>query len=363
MSAFLLSDIHLGCHVLELDKWLEVAKDYFKNFMFPILRNKYKRGDRLYILGDVFDNRSHIDIKVIGYAYDIFDELEAMGVEVHILLGNHDMRSERSYEFHSLRILRGYSNITVYTKPTVIEHHGKRILMMPYVTDKKEELSILREYTGKVDYLFCHSDLSGAKTNMKTVLEHGLSIADFAAFPKVFSGHIHIQQKTQNFTYIGSPYHMDRNDRGNRKGLYILDLDGGTEEFIPNTLSPEFKVIEILEESDIAKIDRYMNGDSENQKDWVDMVISNTLIMQNKELNQKMQEVTRSRKVLKLTQVDDITIKDTVQDVDMDDIGFGYTIEDYIREYVGNQEVEPDIKSRIISELEDVIRIYSSSKK
>src|SRR6266403_710338 len=93
---FLLGDIHLGIHQLKLDIYLDISKDYFFNFYFPILKEHYKKGDRLFILGDVFDNRSHLNLKVISYALDIFDWLEENDIQIDIILGNHDLYNSYS---------------------------------------------------------------------------------------------------------------------------------------------------------------------------------------------------------------------------------------------------------------------------
>lgn len=364
MKAFLLSDLHLGCHVIEEDKWLNVTKDYFTHFYFPILRNNYQTGDRLYILGDLFDNRSHIGIKVISYAYDIFDELERMGIEVHIMVGNHCLYGERSYEHHSLKLLRGYSNVTVYLEPTLVQHGTKRIVMMPWITEKKEELKQLQKWANCTDYLFCHSDLAGAKTNMKTTLMHGLNIGDFVHFPKVYSGHIHIRQRISNFLFIGSPYQMDRNDKGNRKGVYILDVETGEEEFIQNTHSPEFRTIEIKNEDDIEKLNTIINAPETAKQDWYDLVISNTLLIKNKKLTASLREVTKKTKILSVKQVDDVVTASVDVNVDLDNIGIDLSVEDFMRDYIKTQcaEVETEITDKILQELEDSIRIFYTGK-
>jgi hypothetical protein len=44
---------------------------------------------------------------------------------------------------------------------------------------------------------------------------------------------------------VGSPYHLSRGDIGNQKGIYTMDVETGTLDFIPNTYSPVFQKIEI----------------------------------------------------------------------------------------------------------------------
>jgi DNA repair exonuclease SbcCD nuclease subunit len=354
---FLLSDIHLGVHPLHLDQHLEISKKYFFDFFFPLLKENYVEGDKLYILGDVFDNRSSIDIKAICYCLDIFNWLEENNIETHVLIGNHDMRGNKSYEFNSLRILEKHSNVTLYTKPEMIRVGTKKMLMMPFFTSHDEEKAVLDSFKGQVDYLFCHSDLQGAKNNINSIpLQHGLSIAAFVDFPKVYSGHIHLHQKINNFTFIGAPYHLDRNDKGDQKGVYIIDVETGREKFIPNMLSPQYQTVEILNENDITKINSLMESSVNGRNDWYDVVISNSLIIEKPELRQQLMEFTKRTKLAQVKQVDDIKIEDTVEDVEMESIGLSLSIPDFVREYVRNQSFkEGVVKDKILGLLEEII--------
>jgi len=306
-KAILLGDLHFGCHTFELEKRLHVAREYFQEFFFPLMERHYQPGDIVYILGDVFDNRNYLDIRVMCFALDLFAEFRKRGIMIRLLIGNHDMFGEKSYEFTSVRCLEHFDNITIYTKPTVVTQDNLRFLLMPWITEKSEELTVLREYANQVDFLFCHSDLSGAKTNMKTVLTHGLAPEDFVAYPRVYSGHIHIRQTIRNFTFVGSPYHLDRNDKGNKKGVYILDLATGDEQFYPNDFSPEYKTLHINTSEDIKKLDMLI--ESENTKgDWFDVEVSNSLIIKDKTITKKLSEITKTRSI-KLKHIDDLPLE------------------------------------------------------
>jgi hypothetical protein len=94
-----------------------------------------------------------------------------------------------------------------------------------------------------------------------TKLEHGLEPNDIKGFKRIYSGHIHIRQEKGNVLYVGTPFEMDRGDRGNEKGFYVLDLSEKKikEKFVPNTLSPKhlkFEVTDLLNVNlaDLGKI-------------------------------------------------------------------------------------------------------------
>jgi DNA repair exonuclease SbcCD nuclease subunit len=362
VKGFLISDIHFGTHEMDLEKWLDIQLSYFKDFFIPILKKQYKKGDKVFILGDLFDNRTYINIKVLVRVLELFDIFEEMNIDIHILTGNHDLWGEKEYRYNSLMSLKKYSNVSIYTEPTVLESDDKKILMLPWVTDLKEEHKILKSYAGKVDYLFTHSDLRGAKTNLKVTLKHGPTIADFVGFPQVYAGHIHLYQKMENFTFLGSPYHLDRNDKGNSKGLTILDIATGKEKWIKNEVSPEYKTITIKSEEDVEHLDRLIKIDSvtEEKDNFIDIHINNSIIINKPEIRKKIEQVSK-RKRITIKQLDDIQIEDTVEDIDLDDIGEEISVEDMIRQYVKNQQYDNETKNRIENLLEEVIKISKNN--
>src|SRR6266403_1170474 len=292
---FLLGDIHLGIHQLKLDIYLDISKDYFFNFYFPILKEHYKKGDRLFILGDVFDNRSHLNLKVISYALDIFDWLEENDIQIDIILGNHDLYNSSSSEFNSLKILSRHRNVTIHSVP----------------------------------------------------LTHGPSVADFVTFPQVYASHIHLHQKLQNFTFIGCPYHLDRNDKGDKKGIYIVDIETGKEKFIPNDRSPEYKNIEIVTIEDVEKLDRIISIErvlaDKPMDDWYDVTVNNSLIMEKPELVRKLMDFSKKKSLTTIKQIDDFEIKDTVEDISLEEIGVSLSIPDMVRDYVKKQDFKDEI--------------------
>lgn len=363
----LIGDIHLGIHQLKMDQYLDITKDYFENFFFTLILKNYKKGDLLIIQGDVFDNRSHLNLKAISYALDIFNWLEENDIDVRIIIGNHDMYQIGSNEHNSLQILKKYKNITIYLEPTLVKLTENKLgLMMPYFSNVDLQKKYLQQYQGKADYIFCHSDLAGAKNNINSApLLHGPNIGDFVSFPKVYASHIHLHQKIHNFTFIGCPFHLDRNDKDDQKGIYIVDIDSGSETFIPNFRSPEYKSIEILVSEDIDKIERVLNTErviSEKPiDDWYDITINNSLLMEKPELTKKLMDFSRKKTLSQIKQIDDLVIKDTVEDMLLENIGVTLSIPDMVREYVKKQNFKDDIvKDKIINLLEEVIDICTS---
>lgn len=91
---FIISDTHFGVRNSS-HEWLDIMKDYFKNFFLPLLRRESRPGDFVMHCGDVFDSRHSLNLLVMNDAISIFEEM-AQIIPVVIILGNHDI--ERKHD-------------------------------------------------------------------------------------------------------------------------------------------------------------------------------------------------------------------------------------------------------------------------
>ena len=225
----------------------------------------------------------------------------------------------------------------------------------------------------KGDYLFCHSDLNGCRMHLNSVAHRNadkIDVDEFRKYKHVFSGHIHIRQTNENFSFIGSPYQMDRNDMGDQKGITILDLSSDKIDFIPNTYSPIFRKFRVANEEDIDKLD-----DLRGTKDYIDLAISNNLLINNRKLRRKLEVMLEKGNFASVEYIDDIT-KELVDgedvneslEVELDENGMEISVqleyEDYIKEYILKQKYDNDkFKSGIVNEFDEVIKIYNENYK
>lgn len=238
---FMVSDTHLGCRANSV-QWLNIIEDYFFNFFIPLVRREYKQGDVLFHLGDVFDNRQSINLAAQDLGIRVFEELSKIFPEIHIIVGNHDIMKKNSNDISSVDCLKYIPNVTVHKEPKVIEYSGINCMLMPWRRDKYHEADTISAVNKKIDYLFCHTETQGVQTTQSTkhLSDHGNELGLFSRFKRVYSGHIHFRQTKGNVVFVGNPYHMTRSDRGNDKGVYILDLSTGEHQFIVNDMSPTF---------------------------------------------------------------------------------------------------------------------------
>lgn len=312
MKIFLISDTHFGIHPVKQDRWLNMQTSWVENFLIPFLQKHAKPDDILVHLGDVYDNRSSINIKVLNSVVNIFTELGKI-LPVHVLIGNHDMWAMSDTEINSTVSIKHIPNVNLYTKPTVIQCGQKSVLMNPWTHGKTAEMEVLQRY--KADYLFTHSDLKGARTQIYPTRPHNrniLELKDFKSFKRVYSGHIHINQTIGNFTFVGSPYHLDRNDIGDKKGIYIFNPDLEQEMFVENEGSPQYKKFTIKEESDINRID-----EKDCNYNYTDLYVYTNLVVDNKKFRKELDVLLTKVNFETITWVDD-KMNENILEVDIE---------------------------------------------
>ncbi len=133
---FLIGDTHIGLgYPNSVDKWHKVHREYFTEFLIPLLKTEVGPHDIIVHLGDLFDNRNVIPINLLNYGMDVVEEISKIA-PLHIIIGNHDLWSKSASEINSVRPFRYIPNVKIYDKTDVLEYNGLRILMMPYVESR-----------------------------------------------------------------------------------------------------------------------------------------------------------------------------------------------------------------------------------
>lgn len=369
---FLIGDTHIGLgYPNSVDKWFKVHQQYFSDFLIPLLKKEVKPGDIIVHLGDLFDNRNIIPINLLNYGMDVVEEISKIA-PLHIIVGNHDLWSKSASEINSVRPFRYIPNVKIYNSTEVLEYNGLKILMMPFIEKRLEQIKSI-EGNKNCDYLFCHSDLNGCKMHLTSVAHKNadkIDINDFKSFSKVRSGHIHLVQSNKQFTFVGSIFQMDRNDTGDQKGIFVIDTNNDTEEFFPNNISPVFRKFRVVNEEDIDKLDEL-----KDTKDYIDLVISNNLLISNRKLRRKLEVMLEKGNFASVEYIDDITQElvdgeevSESQKTEVDENGIEISVqleyEDYIKEYILKQKYDNDkFKNGIVTEFDEVIKIYNENYK
>lgn len=308
MKLFIFSDPHFGIYPTQGDRWLEMSTRWAYDFFLPLLRKYAKDGDRVLMLGDLYHNRDSINVKVLNRVVSIIRDIADV-CPVDVLIGNHDCFNHSDTEITSSSSIRYVPNVTLYDEITEVQLGSKKAVYMPWTHSKSATLDALGQYEDK-DLLFCHSDLSGCRTQVSPTRPPGRNIPtidDFKRFKKVYSGHIHIRQTMGNFTFVGAPYHMDRNDIGNQKGVYVYDTEKDVDLFIPNDVSPEFVPITIDKAEDMALL-----TDELLSKNYVDLRVKSSLFANDDAFKRSLDKVLSRQRIETLEWLDDTVVKDLV---------------------------------------------------
>ena len=135
MKLAIITDQHFGAR-----KGAEYIHRYFKNFydniFFPYLE-KNKIGT-VVDMGDTFDNRRNIDLVTLEWSKkNYYDRLQAMGIKVHTIVGNHTAYYKDTNEVNTVDLLlKEYDNVVVYSEPTEISLDGLNVLLLPWINEE-----------------------------------------------------------------------------------------------------------------------------------------------------------------------------------------------------------------------------------
>jgi len=224
MKVAIITDTHFGAR-----KSSSLFHDYFEKFykevFFPTLD---EQGiTTLVHMGDAFDSRKGIDFKALTWAQRVvFDPLKERGIEVHLIVGNHDAYYKNTNSVNGVDLLlREYDNIKVYSKPTESKLDNLDVLFVPWINqeNEKETIKLIEKTTCKVS--MGHLELQGFRVNRQLVMEHGLESKLFEKFDRVYSGHYHTRSNNGTVFYLGNPYEMFWTDVKDDRGFHIFDTE------------------------------------------------------------------------------------------------------------------------------------------
>lgn len=345
---WILGDMHLGIRS-NSNEWLDIQKDFYENQFIPTLKENVREGDVLVQVGDAFDNRQSINLKVLSYAVDLFERLGEI-LPTHIICGNHDIWAKKSNEITSIDSLKWIPNVQIYKEPYLMKWHDKNILMMPWRRDPEHESETLAEYPS-TDIVFCHSEVRGISLNSKVKNMHGSDANTFSKYTAVYSGHIHYRQTKGALRMVGTPYELTRSDSGNTKGFDMVDLETMEETFFENTVSPKFVKFNLttLYNTTLGEFKKRI------ENNFVDLFIPSQ-IATNSSLSALINRVQRVARKIEpnIYQEQDIIDKD-LHDMEQIEGEFkSYNILHLFESYVDGLSHDKDTKQKIKSQLKNI---------
>ena len=352
MGVWEIGDMHFGCRSNN-SEWIDILSTAHFDFILPTIQDNWKDGDIIIQVGDFFDNRQSLNLKVMDLGIKFAEELAKIG-PVHIIAGNHDIFRKDSTDITSLDALKWIPNIKIYKEPACINVDEYKLFLMPWRKDIKTEGETLKEYqeTLHPDYAFMHGTFSSTKYNKYVTIKNdeGGSFKSTEGYKRVYSGHIHWMQHKYNVTVTGCPYEITRGDADNQKGIFYLNLENNEETFYENLISPKHKKFK-FEEFDKDLFKEIMKVADNN---FIDVIIANSAFADNAAKFTKALNALREKcRNLEIQQYDDRVLEEEIveETKDMDQ-------QELITEAV-NKRIPEDSRNRAYKIIDEIIKEIS----
>ena len=207
MKVAIITDQHFGARN-DSPNFLDFYEKFYKETFFPKI--KEERVQAVLILGDTFDRRKYLNFYTLKRAKEMFfDPLAQMGIDVHILAGNHDTYFKNTNEVNSVNLLLGEygSTFNVIDQPEHIYVGPYKICMMPWICAENYEDSIKTLNDSDASICMGHFEIAGFAMYRGMPSEEGLDRGLFRKFNYTFSGHYHHKSSADGIYYLRSEEH------------------------------------------------------------------------------------------------------------------------------------------------------------
>ena len=235
MKIALINDTHFGARG-DSQLFLDYFMKFFDDVFFPYIKENNIKT--VIHAGDLMDRRKFVNFNVLNQVRTRFmDKLRDENVEMHCILGNHDVYYRNTNVINSIRELFG-DDLILYEEPTVVNFDGLDIALLPWVNKENYDESIKFIDSAAAPILIGHLELEGYQVmpgvKFKTVSGNGMSPKIFNRFEQVYTGHFHHRQQNGNIYYFGTQYQITFSDLNETKGFHVYDTDTREIEFIEN---------------------------------------------------------------------------------------------------------------------------------
>lgn len=233
MKVCILGDTHFGVRS-DSKAFNDHNRLFYETVFFPELIRRNVTD--VYQLGDLFDRRKYINFYTLQQCRDyFFDKMQELGIQLHILIGNHDIFWRESLSVNSPDLLlRDYSNITLYTNPTTVKIDNISVDIIPWVCKENEEAVF--NFIDNTESKIClgHFEICGFEMYKGVDNHEGISPNMFKKYDKVLSGHFHHRSTKGNITYVGTPIEHTWADCDDPRGFHLMDIRTKELTFIEN---------------------------------------------------------------------------------------------------------------------------------
>ena len=277
MKIALITDTHWGARN-DSQVFMNYFKRFYEEMFFPYLEEHNIKT--CIHLGDVVDRRKFINYRILKDLRENFiNRLWKMGVDTHIIIGNHDTFYKNTNEVNSIAELfttfDGDIEPWMYPEPKEVEFDGLKILMMPWICPENHERAMSAIQNTSAQILMGHLEIMGIEQHLGSWNHSGIDASVFSKFDMTMSGHFHHKSTNGNIYYLGNPYEITWADYNDPRGFHIFDTETRELEFIRNPFSMFYK---IYYDDDEKTMEQVVQQDFSIYKDcYVKVIVTNKI--------------------------------------------------------------------------------------
>ena len=219
MKAILITDEHIQVANANIQVYEQQKRAF--NEMFQYMKDNNIKY--IFSLGDFFDNRININIRIMNNILkDFFDVIKENNYHITMLVGNHNMFNSDSLEVNNLEFLeRIYpNNVRVIKTQTEVQFNDKKLLFAPWLLPNEKITN------SNIDLVLAHAEVNtfNVSKTFECNSKHALNPEDVKI--PMLSGHFHSFQQKGNITYLGNSFIQDTwTSYGELKGFHVLNED------------------------------------------------------------------------------------------------------------------------------------------
>ena len=234
MKIAIITDTHFGARN-DNNNFNEYFYKFYEEQFFPYLK-EHNIKDCIH-LGDIMDRRKFVSYRTAKDFRERFIlPFSKLGINLHVLVGNHDTYFKNTNEVNSVEELLGnrYDNIKIYSEAAEVKFDSLSVLFLPWINASNHANTMKMIENSKSGMCMGHLEIAGFEMMKGMKNEHGYDKSFFRKFDTVFSGHFHHKSDDGHIYYLGSPYEFYWNDCDDRKGFHIFDTESRSLDRIIN---------------------------------------------------------------------------------------------------------------------------------
>jgi len=208
-----------------------------------------KGVDCIGFLGDWHETRSSLHIDTLNLSHKLTEQLNAIGLPVYFVVGNHDLFNKHNRDIHSCIFFSKQSNFVLIDQPVIRPEFDGRALFSPFLFPQEYDPQLANQDVAHLLGHFEFKDFVITGHNIK--MEHGPDCMELAQYRKILTGHFHKRQKTRNTEYIGNTFCTSFADaHDTQRGACIYEFDSAKTTYIDWAGGPQYIKTTLTELSD-----------------------------------------------------------------------------------------------------------------